>query len=162
MMMTMTTIISMCNNNNNNNDDDDDDDHYHHLSVNREGRWGTTDDFETSFLHFSLFSTALWDWRTPGLSIPWCCLPTSSPVCVVFFPLSLCQQDGFGQILLQIIVRTVIICSPPAWTSSAWMLSTPADFAFFRDCTAASTSLRRMGWSSSVYRMNILIVSLGT
>ena len=28
--------------------------------------------------------------RTPGLSIPWCCLPTSSSVCLVFFPLSLC------------------------------------------------------------------------
>ena len=32
-----------------------------HLSLNREGCWGTTDDFATSFLHFSLFSTALWD-----------------------------------------------------------------------------------------------------
>ena len=32
-----------------------------HLSLNREGRWGTTDDFATSFLNFSLFSTALWD-----------------------------------------------------------------------------------------------------
>ena len=34
--------------------------HHHHLSLNREGRWGTTDDFATSFLHFLLFSTALW------------------------------------------------------------------------------------------------------
>ena len=33
-----------------------------HLSLNHEGRWGTTDDFTTSFLHFSLFSIALWDW----------------------------------------------------------------------------------------------------
>ena len=48
------------------------------------------------------------------------------------------------QILLQIVVRAVITSSPPAWTSSAGMLSTPAD------CTAASTSLQRMGWSSSV------------
>ena len=40
--------------------------------------------------------------------------------------------------------------SPPAWTSSAGMLSTPADFPFFDDSTAASTSLRRTGWSSSV------------
>ena len=32
-----------------------------YLSLNREGHWGTTDDFETSFLHFSLFSTALRD-----------------------------------------------------------------------------------------------------
>ena len=35
--------------------------HHHHQSLNLEGRWGTTDDFATSFLHFSLFSTALWD-----------------------------------------------------------------------------------------------------
>ena len=54
------------------------------------------------------------------------------------------------QILLQIVVRAVITSSPPAWTSSAGMLSTPADFPFFNDCTAASTSLQRMGWSSSV------------
>ena len=34
--------------------------HNHHQQfLNREGRWGTTDDFATSFLHFSLFSTAL-------------------------------------------------------------------------------------------------------
>ena len=31
----------------------------HHLSLKHEGHWGTTDDFSTSFLHFSLFSTAL-------------------------------------------------------------------------------------------------------
>ena len=35
--------------------------HHHRQSLNREGRWGTTDDFATSFLHFSLLSTALWD-----------------------------------------------------------------------------------------------------
>ena len=35
--------------------------HHHHLSLNREGRRGSTDDFATSFLHVSLFSTALWN-----------------------------------------------------------------------------------------------------
>ena len=35
--------------------------HHHHLSLNREGRWGTTDNFAASFLHFSRFSTAPWD-----------------------------------------------------------------------------------------------------
>ena len=54
------------------------------------------------------------------------------------------------QILLQIVVRALITSSLHAWTSSAGMLSTPADFPFFNDCTAASTSLRRVGWSSSV------------
>ena len=44
--------------------------HHHHQSLNREGRWGTTTDFATSFLHFSLFSTALRDLVTSGLSIP--------------------------------------------------------------------------------------------
>ena len=39
-----------------------------HLPLNCEGRWGTTDDFATSFLHFPLFSNAL------------CCLPNSRPV----------------------------------------------------------------------------------
>ena len=34
-------------------------------------------------------------WRTPGLSIPLRCLPTSSSVCLVFFPLSLCIARGF-------------------------------------------------------------------
>ena len=59
-------------------------------------------------------------------------------------------HSPFCQILLQIVVRAVITSSPPAWTSSAGMLSTPAGFPFFNDCTAASSSLRRMGWSSSV------------
>ena len=54
------------------------------------------------------------------------------------------------QILLQIVVRAVITSSPPAWTSSAGILSTPAHFPFFNACIAASISLRRMGWSSCV------------
>ena len=33
--------------------------------------------------------------RTPGLCIPWCCLPTSSSVCLVFFPLLLCLARRF-------------------------------------------------------------------
>ena len=37
------------------------------------------------------------------------------------------------KILLQIVVRVVITSSPPAWTSSAGMLSTPADFPLFSD-----------------------------
>ena len=44
--------------------------HHHHQSLNREGRSSTTDYFATNFLHFSLFSTALWDLPAPGLSIP--------------------------------------------------------------------------------------------
>ena len=61
------------------------------------------------------------------------------------------------KILLQIVVRVVITSSPPVWTSSVGMLSTPADFPFFSDCTAASTSLQRMGWSSSVSDSSVLM-----
>ena len=68
---------------------------HHHQSLNLEGRWGTTDDFATSFLHFSLFSTALWD------------LPNSRPVHYLMlsshlvlclprlFPFSLCLARWF-------------------------------------------------------------------
>ena len=34
-------------------------------------------------------------WRTPGLSIPLCCLPTSFSISLVFFPLSLCLARWF-------------------------------------------------------------------
>ena len=34
-------------------------------------------------------------WWTPGLPIAWCSLPTSSFVCLVFFPLSLCLARWF-------------------------------------------------------------------
>ena len=53
--------------------------HHHHLSLNREGRWGPADDFATSFLHLSLFSTALWDLAN---SKPVLCLMLSS---ILFF-----------------------------------------------------------------------------
>ena len=34
-------------------------------------------------------------WLNPGLSSPRCCLPTSSSVCLVFFPFSLCLAKWF-------------------------------------------------------------------
>ena len=49
------------------------------------------------------------------------------------------------QIVLQIAVRMPIMASPPAWTNSAGMLSTQADFPIFSALTAASTSVRRIG-----------------
>ena len=49
------------------------------------------------------------------------------------------------QILLQIVVRMSIMSSPPVWTYSAGMLSTPADFPIFSALTAVSTSSRRIG-----------------
>ena len=53
------------------------------------------------------------------------------------------------QILFEIEVRMSIMASPPAWTNSAGMLSTLADFPTFSALTAASTSSRRIGRCSS-------------
>ena len=69
--------------------------HHHHLSLNREGRLGTTDDFTTVSSIFLCSPLSSGTWRTPGLSIPWWCLPTSSSVCLVFFPLSPCLAKWF-------------------------------------------------------------------
>ena len=67
-----------------------------HLSLNGESHWGTTDDFTTSFPHFSLFSTALWDFAN---SRPVHSLILSFhlflSVCLVCFPLSLCLARWF-------------------------------------------------------------------
>ena len=49
------------------------------------------------------------------------------------------------QILWQIVARMSIRASPPAWTNSAGMLSTPSDFPIFSALTAAPTSSRRIG-----------------
>ena len=73
--------------------------HHYHLSLNREGRWGTTDDFKTSFLHFDCSPLPSGTCRTPGLSIPRCCLPTSPlPLSALSSsPFHCALQDGFGQ-----------------------------------------------------------------
>ena len=69
-----------------------------HLSLNHGGRWGTTDDFTTSFPNFLLFSTALWDLAN---SRPVHSLMLSSHLffCLLclLFPFHCALQDGFGQ-----------------------------------------------------------------
>ena len=74
--------------------------HHHHLLLNCKGRWGPTDNFATSFLHFSLFSASHWDLAN---SRPVQSLMLSSHLflcesaCLVFFPLSLCLARWFGK-----------------------------------------------------------------
>ena len=48
------------------------------------------------------------------------------------------------QIVLQIVVRMSIMASPPAWTISASMFSTSAEFPIFSALTIASTSSSRI------------------
>ena len=69
---------------------------------NREGRWGTTNDFATSFLHFSLFSTALWDLLNsrPVHSLMlsshlFLCLPCLLPPFTVPCKMVLARPDGW-------------------------------------------------------------------
>ena len=85
---------------------------YHYLSLNYKGCWGTTDDFTTNFLHFFPCSPLpSGTWWTPGLSIPWGCLPTSFCVRLVFFPLSLCLARWFGPDLMNgKHVHTTAVC----------------------------------------------------
>ena len=49
---------------------------------------------------FPCFSLPSVTWRSLGLSIPWCRLPTSSSVCLVFLPLSLCLAKWFWSDLM--------------------------------------------------------------
>ena len=77
--------------------------HHHHQSLNLEGRWGTTDDFATSFLRFSLFSTALRD------------LPNSRPVLSLMLSshLFLWQRKRWecvmGSLILRLLSATVTL-----------------------------------------------------
>ena len=68
------------------------------LSLNREGRWGTTDDFATSFLHFPCSPLTSGTWRTPGLSLTlsfhlFLCLPCFLPPFTVPCKMVLARPD---------------------------------------------------------------------
>ena len=71
--------------------------HHHHLSLSREGRWCTTDDFTTSFLHFPLFSTALWDFVKPqACPFPDVVFPPLPLSALSSSPFHCALQDGVG------------------------------------------------------------------
>ena len=60
-------------------------------------------------------------WRTPGLSISWCCLPTSSSVCLVFFPLSLCLKRCLWPDLMNgKHDHTTAVCVSLQWSGLLW------------------------------------------
>ena len=71
--------------------------HHHHLSLNREGRWGTTDDFETSFLHFSALHCPLGPGKRQACPFPDVVFPPRPPSALSSFPFHCALQDGFGQ-----------------------------------------------------------------
>ena len=82
--------------------------HHHHQSLNREGHWCTTDDFTTSFLHFSLFSTALWDLANSRPVHSPFVFPSLFLFCLAFFPHSLCLARWFRPDLMN--ERYIHVC----------------------------------------------------
>ena len=96
-----------------------------HLSLNRGGRWGTAEDFTTSFFHFSPLPSG--SWRTPGLSIPWCYLPTSFSVCLAFFLFRLCLARWFWPDLMNgRHDHTTAVCVSWRWSGDLRVVRFPA------------------------------------
>ena len=104
--------------------------HHHHrrlLSLNRESCLGTTDDFTTSFLHLSLFSTALWDLAN---SMPVHSLMLSSHLFICL----LCLLPPFTVPCLMVLVRpderghdhTTAVCVSLPWSGSLREVRLPA------------------------------------
>ena len=63
---------------------------------------------------------------TPGLSIPWCCFPTSSSVCFVF-PLSLCLARLFWPDLMnRRHDHTTAVCVSLQWLGGLYVVRLPA------------------------------------
>ena len=83
--------------------------HHHYVSINQEGCWGTTDDFTSGFLHFSLFSTSLWDLANsrPVHSLMlsshlFLCLPCLLPPFTVPCKMVLARPDKTGDMSIQL------------------------------------------------------------
>ena len=91
--------------------------HRHRLSFNREGRWGTTDDFSTSFFHFSLRSSS----RSLLVS-----KPTTISVCGCKIPFSPSARNlGFfitDDMIVELHVKNVSAYSELRIISTRWHL----------------------------------------
>ena len=71
---------------------------YHLQSLNREGRWGTTDDFATSFLHFSVLHCPLGLGELQACPFHDIVFPPLPLSALSFSPFHCALQDGFRQI----------------------------------------------------------------
>ena len=103
--------------------------HHHHPSLNCEGRWGTTDDFTTSFLHFSLFSTALWDLANsrPVNSLMsshlFFCLPCLLPLFTVPCKMVLARPDEQETCLYHCSLRLFTMVRSSCGPVACWILA---------------------------------------
>ena len=74
-----------------------------HLYLNHEGRWGTTDDFATSFLHFfPVLNCPLGLGKLQACPFPDVVFPPFPLSAFVFFPLSLCLAKWFWPNLMNV------------------------------------------------------------
>ena len=72
--------------------------HHHHQSLNREGRSGITDDFATSFLHFSpVLHCRLGPAELQACPFPEVVFPPLLLSALSSSPFHCALQDGFGQ-----------------------------------------------------------------
>ena len=139
--------------------------HHYHLFLNHEGRWGTTDDFATSFLHFSLFSTAFLDLPNsrPVHSLMlsshlFLCLPCLLPPFTVPCKMVLARPDEretlpyHCSLHLFMIVRRYL-CGPIACWILAWT-SSLVTWSLYEMCSIFRWQLISMAcillWSSAV------------
>ena len=113
-----------------------------HLSLNHRGCWGTTDDFTTSLLHFSLFSTALWDLANSRpvhslllFSHLFLCLPCLLQDTVISFTVLakrswLDLMNGrHDSIQVSEVTKSIRECSSPEstlWADSYWVTLPPS------------------------------------
>ena len=86
-----------------------------HLPLSRRGHWGTSDDFITSFLHFTLFSTALW--LSPRLFFCLLCLLRSFTVLARWFWPDLMNGRH---------VRITSVCISLQWLGGLHVVQLPA------------------------------------
>ena len=71
--------------------------YHHHQPLNREGRWGTADDFATSFLHFSVLHYPLGLAELQACPYPDVVFPPLPLSALSSFLFHCALQYGFGQ-----------------------------------------------------------------
>ena len=101
-----------------------------HLSPNRRGRWGTTDDFTTSDLQFSLFPTALRDLANsrPVHSLMlssrlFFCLPCLLPLFAVPCKMVLARPDERETCSYHCSLRLFMIFRSSCGPTACWILA---------------------------------------
>ena len=102
--------------------------HHNHQSIHSEGLWGTTDDFATSFFHFYLFPTALWDLAN-SRPVHLLMLSSHLPLCLpcLLPPFTVPRKMVWPDLMNGRQVNTTAICVSLRW-SGLRVVRLPAGF----------------------------------